>query len=111
MSARPGGQLKGLCFAEISHNAKLFISDLVIYLQLQMDIILQNASIMLDQSLDLEIILEIQPTFFHHHHIEGWSLTVMIIASGQKHHAVHGTWGYGVHALIDGLNAYAAQEA
>jgi len=100
-----------LCFAEISHNTKYFISDLVVHLQQQMDTILQDASIMLDQSLDLEIILEIQPTYFHHHHIEGWSLTVMIIASGQEHHAVHGTWGYGIHALIDGLNAYAAQEA
>jgi hypothetical protein len=99
-----------LCFAEVSHNAKYFISDLVIYLQQQMETILQDSSIMLNQSLDLEIILEIQPTLFHHHRSEGWSLTVMIIASGQEHYAVLGTWGYGIHALIDGLNAYTAQE-
>ena len=98
-----------LCFAEISHNAKDLLSDLVMYLQQQMDELLQDASTMLDQTLDLEIILEIQPTFYHHHHIEGWSLTVMIMASGQEHHFVRGTWGYSIQILIDGLNAYAPQ--
>ena len=99
-----------LCFAEISHNAKDLVSDLVSFLQQQMDVILKDASSMLDSTLDLEIILEIQPTQFHHHKIEGWSLTVMMIASGQEHHSVRGTWGYGIHALIDGLNAYAPQD-
>jgi hypothetical protein len=100
-----------LCFAEISHNTKDFLSDLVLYLQHQMDAILQEVSTILDHTLDLEIILEIQPTQFHHHHIQGWSLTVMMVASGQEHHTVRGTWGYGIHALIDGLNAYAPHEA
>ena len=99
-----------LCFAEISHNAKDLLSDLATYLQPQMDELLQDVSNILGHTLDLEIILEIQPTVFHHHHIEGWSLTVMMVASGQEHHAVRGTWGYGIHALIDGLNAYAPQE-
>ena len=99
-----------LCFAEISHNAKDLVSDLVSFLQQQMDTILKDASSMLDDTLDLEIILEIQPTQFHHQKIEGWSLTIMMIASGQEHHAVRGTWGYGIHALIDGLNAYAPQD-
>ena len=99
-----------LCFAEISHNAKDILSDLVMYLQRQMDELLQNVSTMLDQSLDLEIILEIQPTFFHHQHIDGWSLTVMMVASGQEHHAVRGTWAHGIHSLIDGLNTYAPRE-
>jgi hypothetical protein len=99
-----------LCFAEISHNAKDLLSDLVTYLQPLMDELLQDVSTMLHHTLDLEIILEIQPTFFHHHHLDGWSLTVMMIASGQEHHTVRGTWGYGIHALIDGLNAYAPQE-
>jgi len=100
-----------LCFSEISHNAKDFLSDLVLYLQHQMDALLQDVSTFLDHTLDLEIILEIQPTQFHHHHIQGWSLTVMMVASGQEHQAVRETWGYGIHALIDGLNAYAPQEA
>jgi hypothetical protein len=100
-----------LCFAEISHNTKDFLSDLVLYLQHQMDVILQDVSRILDHTLDLEIILEIQPTQFHHHHIQGWSLTVMMIASGQEPPTVRGTWGYGIHALIDGLNTYAPHEA
>jgi hypothetical protein len=99
-----------LCFAEIFHNAKDLLSDLVTYLQPLMDELIQDVSTMLHHTLDLEIILEIQPTFFHHHHLDGWSLTVMMIASGQEHHTVRGTWGYGIHALIDGLNAYAPQE-
>jgi len=99
-----------LCFEEISHNAKDILSDLVLYLQRQMDKILQDVSTMLSQSLDLEIILEIQPTQFHHHQIQGWSLTVMMVASGQEHYAVRGVWGYGIQTLIDGLNAYAPQE-
>jgi len=68
-----------LCFAEISHNTKDFLSDLVLYLQRQMDALLQDVSTILEHSLDLEIILEIQPTQFHHHHIQGWSLTVMMV--------------------------------
>ncbi|MDH3769687.1 MAG: hypothetical protein OET79_01695 [Nitrospirota bacterium] len=100
-----------LCFAEISHNTKDFLSDLVLYLQHQMNVLLQDVSTILDHTLDLEIILEIQPTQFHHQHIQGWSLTVMMVASGQEHNTVRGTWGYGIHALIDGLNAYAPHEA
>ncbi len=76
-----------------------------------MDVLLQDVSTFLDHSLDLEIILEIQPTQFHHHHIQGWSLTVMMVASGQEPHTVRGTWGYGIHALIDGLTAYAPHQA
>ena len=99
-----------LCFTEISHNAKDLLSDLVAFLQHQMDEIFQDANTMLGHVLDLEIILEIQPTQFHHHQFEGWSLTIMMIASGEEHHAVRGTWGWGIQALIDGLNAYAPQE-
>jgi hypothetical protein len=100
-----------LCFEEISHNAKDVLSDLVLYLQRQMDELLQNVSTILNMSLDLKIILEIQPTQFHHHQIQGWSLTVMMVASGQEHYAVRGAWGYGISALIDGLHAYAPHEA
>jgi hypothetical protein len=99
-----------LCFAEIPHNAKDLLSDLANYLQQQMNDVLQDASTMLEHTMDLEIIIEIQPTQFHFHQIQGWSLTVMMIASGQEHHAVRGTWGWGIQALIDGMNAYAPQD-
>ena len=100
-----------LCFTEISHNAKDLLSDLVTFLQKQMDDLLQDVSTILDHPLDLEIILEIQPTQFHHHQIEGWSLTVMMVSSGQDHHIVRDTWGYGINALIDGLKAYGPQDS
>jgi hypothetical protein len=99
-----------LCFADISHNAKDFLSDLTVFLQSQMDGLIQEINTSLGQNLDLEIILEIQPTQFHAQHIQGWSLTVMMVASGQEHHAVRGTWGWGIHSLIDGLHAYVPLE-
>jgi len=33
------------------------------------------------------------------------------VASGQEYHTVRETWGYGISTLIDGLNAYAPQDA
>ncbi len=99
-----------LCFSEISHNAKDLLSDLVTYLKTHMDDLLQNVSTALDQTLDLEIILEIQPTQFHHYQIAGWSLTVMMIASGQDHHTIRGVWGYGIQSLIESLHAYSPLE-
>lgn len=98
-----------LCFSELSHNTKEFLSDLVHSLKRDMDGLLQDVSDILDHALDVEIVLEIQPTQFHHH-LQAWSLTVMIVASGQEHHAVRGTWCYAIHALIDGLHTYAPLE-
>lgn len=99
-----------LCFADISHNAKDLLADLTLFLQGQMDRLIQDISTSLGQNLDLEVILEIQPTQFHAHRVQGWSLTVMMIASGQEHHAVRGTWGWGIHTFMDGLKAYAPIE-
>ena len=98
------------CFAEISHNTKHLVADLSVFLQTQMDALLQEVSHSLGLTLDLEIILETQPTRFHQHHIQGWSMTAMMVASGQEHHTVRGTWGWGIHALLDGLRAYAPVE-
>lgn len=98
------------CFAEIPHNEKNMVSDLRVFLQKQMDGLLQDVSNTLGNTLDLEIILEIQPTQFHRHRIQGWSLTAMMIAAGREHHAVRGTWGWGVHAFLDSLKAYAPIE-
>lgn len=99
-----------LCFAEISHNSKDLLADLTIFLQVQMDSVLQGLSTSLDQPLDLEVLLEIQPTQFHAQHIQRWSLNVMMIASGTEPHAVRGTWGWGIQSFLDGLKAYAPIE-
>lgn len=96
-----------LCFAEISHNTKDILSDLTAFLQEQMHALLQEISTSQGHSLDLEVILEIQPTHYHHQHMHGWSLTAMMVSSGQEHHVVRGIWGWGIQALMDGLKAYA----
>lgn len=99
-----------LCFAEISHNAKAILSDLTVFLQSQMDVLLQDISTSLGHPMDLEVILEIQPTHYSHQHLDGWSLTAMMISSGQEHHEVRGIWGWGIQTLMDGLKAYAPIE-
>lgn len=95
-----------LCLAEIAHNQKAMISDLAAFLQYQMDQLLQEISEWLQQPLHLEVVLESQPTAFHHEELNGWSLTIFMAASGQEHQTVRGTWGWGIQALIDALEGY-----
>ncbi|MGE0474376.1 MAG: hypothetical protein AB7P17_12145, partial [Nitrospirales bacterium] len=99
-----------VCFAEISHNAKHILTDLTAFLRVHMKDLLQEISTSLGHPLDLEVILEIQPTHYRTQRVHGWSLTVMIIGSGQEHHAVRGLWGWGIQALMDALKAYAPIE-
>jgi len=67
---------------------------------------LQEISNSLQQRLHLEVVLESQPTAFHHAEFEGWSLTTFMTASGEEHHTVRGTWGCRIQALSDALRAY-----
>ena len=99
-----------LCLAEITHNHKSIITDLATFLQGQMDHLLQDISQSLQQPLHLEIVLESQPTVFQAFEVDGWSLTIFISASGQEHHRVRGTWGWGIHAFIDALASYHSLE-
>ncbi|TFG63201.1 MAG: hypothetical protein E4H32_04725 [Nitrospirales bacterium] len=100
-----------LCLAEITHKHKSIIADLATFLHGQMDHLLQDISESLQQPLHLEIVLESQPTVFHAFEVDGWSLTIFIAASGQEHHRVRGTWGWGVHAFIDALERYHSLES
>ena len=95
-----------LCFAEMALNQKEKIHALAEYLQNTMDSLLQDISDSQQQPLHLEIVLEIQPTVFHHHKFQGWSLTVFISGVGQEPHAIRGDWGWGIQALIDALTHY-----
>ena len=99
-----------LCLAEIKHNQKGMISDLATFLQCQMDQLLQEISDSLQQRLHLEVVLESQPTAFHHAKVDGWSLTIFMTASGQEHQTVRGTWGWGIQALSDALRGYHSLE-
>ena len=95
-----------LCFAEMALNQKEKIHALAEYLQNTMDSLLQDISNSQQQPLHLEVVLEIQPTVFHHHKFQGWSLTVCISGVGQEPHAIRGDWGWGIQALIDALTHY-----
>jgi hypothetical protein len=99
-----------LCLAEITHNHKAMITDLATFLQCQMDRLLQETSESLRQRLHLEVVLESQPTSFHHARVDGWSLTIFMTASGPEHHTVRGTWGWGIQALSDALRGYHSLE-
>jgi hypothetical protein len=99
-----------LCLAELTHNHKAMIADLATFLQGQMDHLLQEISESLQQRLYLEVVLESQPTAFHHAGVDGWSLTIFMAASGQEHHTVRETWGWGIQAAIDSLEGYRSSE-
>ncbi len=99
-----------LCLAELTHNHKAMIIDLASFLQCQIDQLLQEISDSLQQRLQLEVVLESQPTVFHHAKVDGWSLTIFMTASGQAHHIVRETWGWGIQALIDALRGYHSLE-
>ena len=99
-----------LCLAEITHNDKAMINDLATFLHSQMDHLLQEISESLQQRLHLEMVIESQPTAFHHFEVDGWSLTIFMAASGHEHHTVRATWGWGVQALINALAGYHSLE-
>lgn len=98
------------CFAEISHNTKDLLSDLTQFLQTQMDDLLQEIANALGKPIEMEIVLELQPTRYHYERLQGWSVTVMTIVSGHDYQAVRGTWGWGIQAFMDALKAYAPEE-
>ncbi len=95
-----------LCFAEIEHNRHPSLEDVAQTLHRTMDQLLQDISTSLEQSLNLEVLLELQPTFFRDHRFEGWSLTAFLVVPGHEHYAIRGTWGWGIHALMDSLSSY-----
>ncbi len=95
-----------ICLAEIHQNHQQAVTDLALFLQSTVDQVLKEVSSSLQQSLHLEILLEIQPTVFHHEKYEGWSLTIIFSASGEEHHHIRGTWGWGIQALMDGVTRY-----
>jgi hypothetical protein len=99
-----------LCLAEVAHNHKTMITDLATFLQGQLDHLLQEISESLQQRLHLEVVIESQPTAFHHFKVAGWSLTIFMAASGREHRTVRTTWGWGIQALIDALAGYSSME-
>lgn len=95
-----------LCFADVALNQKERLTGLAAFLKHTIDEVLQDVSNSLQLPLHLDILIEIQPTLFHLHECEGWSLTIAFAASGEEHHTIRGTWGWGIQALMDGLTSY-----
>ena len=97
-----------LCRADVASNGKPAIFELAKFLKARMDDLLQNASTALQRSLYLDIVLEIQPTFFHHQEVEGWSLTVLMAAHGGDEGQARSIWRLGIQVLQDALTDHEA---
>jgi len=93
-----------LCWFPLSHNTKSQIDQLAEFLGETIDEFLQQTSDQLQEPLPLEIVLEKQPTQFHHQDFSGWSLSIMIVAQGTTITHARRMWGLGIQALQDILD-------
>ncbi|MGB0911267.1 MAG: hypothetical protein ACPGYT_12970, partial [Nitrospirales bacterium] len=80
-------------FADSTRNTKSSIVMLAEALNQQFDFGLQNICNARQQSLNLDIVLELQPTLFHDSQVKGWSLTVLLAAYGNDRAQVREMWG------------------
>ncbi|MER3424084.1 MAG: hypothetical protein C4293_13520 [Nitrospiraceae bacterium] len=92
-----------LCYADLPRNAKQPLADLAESLKARISDLLQAVSNELQQRLFLKIVLELQPTIFHHEDLEGWSLTVFMAAYGDDEGETRMTWHVGVRALQEAI--------
>lgn len=95
-----------LCFADVSLNMKETIKDVAQGLQRRMDEILQQTCNKLGQRLYIKIRLEIQPTRFHDHQSDGWSLMILMAASANEKRLARYKWGLAMTALQTALQEY-----
>ncbi len=95
-----------LCFADVSLNTKEPIRELAQELQHRLDDLLQRTSNKLGQRLYVQIRLELQPTRFHDHEIEGWSLMILMATSANEKRLARYTWGLGMTALQTAMKDY-----
>ena len=93
-----------LCWFPLSHNTKSQIDHLAEFLGENIDEVLQQTSDQLQGPLPLEIVLEKQPTQFHHQDFSGWSLSIMLAAQGTTIPHARRMWGLGIQALQDILD-------
>ena len=88
-----------ISFADVETNSKVAILALAEFLIQKVDQRLQEASNALQQSLNLEMVIEQQPTKFHHVGFEGWSLTILLAASGIDRGQARDLWKLCIKAL------------
>ncbi len=95
-----------LCFADPSDRDKSAIRNMADFLRARIDELMHVASDRLEQRLDVEIRLELQPTRFHLHGVDGWSLAVMTSVCADETHEARKIWGIVLRVLETALQAY-----
>ncbi len=88
-----------LCYAEVARNGKPDMAEFAACLRARLSDHLQSATNELESPLYLQVTLELQPTVFHHHGIEGWSLSVLMAAFGVDEGDARRTWQVAMRAL------------
>ncbi len=95
-----------VCFADIGSNTKAAIAELVGHLNQKLNEGFQGISNVLQRSLDLDMVLEMQPTLFHNFQIEAWSLTILMAARGENELQARETWGLCLTMLGQAIEEY-----
>ena len=97
-----------LCFADVSLNTKECIQDLAQELQQDLDHRFQHICNKLGQRLHIKVRLELQPTRFHEHDIDGWSLMILMAAPANEKRLARHIWGLGMTALQKAIQEFNA---
>jgi len=95
-----------ISFSDISLNTKEGIKDVAEKLQHRLDVHLQQSCNDLGYSLHVTIRLELQPTRFHDHEYEGWSLIILMAASSHEQRLARQHWGLSMTALQTIIQEY-----
>ena len=95
-----------MCPAEPSEQDKPVIKSLADFLRARIDELMHEASHALGQRLDVEIRLELQPTRFHLHGLDGWSLMVMTYVCADDIREARKLWGMVLRVMETALQAY-----
>ena len=95
-----------MCLAEPSEQDKPVIKRLADFLRARIDELMHEASHALGQRLDVEIRLELQPTRFHLHGLDGWSLMVMTYVCADDIREARKLWGMVLRVMETALQAY-----
>ena len=95
-----------VCFADILLNTKDTLRDFAQELQHRLDDLMQHTCNKLGQRLYVKIRLELQPTRFHHHQMDGWSLMLLMAASAHEKRLARYNWGLGMAALQQAMKDY-----
>lgn len=95
-----------LCPAEPSERDKPAMRSLADFLRAGIDELMHEASHALGQRLDVEIRLELQPTRFHLHGLDGWSLMVMTYVCADDIREARKLWGMVLRVMETALQVY-----